>query len=503
MKAFFTLFTCMIFFGSHCWSNDFHSDVPEGRSTIFLQVTAVIEGAYTPDEEYFMHTLLWENGLLPNSQPYDPELPYFGNNNPVWYYTGSESVNVFPYPGFVVDWVLVELRDAPSAAMAHAGTVVARKAGLLLKSGMIIDVGSLPMIISVDYQHELYVVVYHRNHLSMMSSGPIIPLGGQYYSWDFTTGAGQAYGSGQKHLGSGVYGMYAGDADGNGQVQIQDKNNVWEQQSGQQGYLASDFNMDGQVQNQDKNNKWQPNVGIASQVPVTAVADGQPCPGLEVFTDPRDGNVYNTVYIGGKCWMKQNLKYLPAVYPPYNASFDLPLYYVYDYFENNVAEAKATADYQNYGVLYNWPAAVAACPAGWSLPDNNQWSQLTNHLINNYPDIVAENVANALKSCRQVNSPFGGNCATSIHPRWDYDPLEFGSDIFNFWALPAGYASYTPPVNFRNKGNHVYFWTSTEVLPEKAMYRWMSSSSGSVNGSGQTFGTDKDFGYSVRCLKSR
>ena len=88
-------------------------------------------------------------------------------------------------------------------------------------------------------------------------------------SWDFTTGSGQYYGgaTGAQELETDVWGMIAGDADGDGQVQNTDKNVEWRSQVGQSGYKEADFNLNGQVQNDDKNLVWRYNVGRGSQVP--------------------------------------------------------------------------------------------------------------------------------------------------------------------------------------------------------------------------------------------
>ena len=64
-----------------------------------------------------------------------------------------------------------------------------------------------------------------------------------------------------------IYGLYAGDATANGQVQNDDKNEDWKTQTGTSGYKSADFNLNAQVQNDDKNEFWKNNVGKGTQVP--------------------------------------------------------------------------------------------------------------------------------------------------------------------------------------------------------------------------------------------
>ena len=99
-----------------------------------------------------------------------------------------------------------------------------------------------------------------------------------------------------------------------------------------------------------------------------------------VFTDARDGQEYTYVVIGNQIWMAENLKYLPSVSSPETGSYTEPYYYVYDYFGNNVSQAKNTYNYKTYGVLYNWTAATDACPAGSHLPTANEWKTLEMYL---------------------------------------------------------------------------------------------------------------------------
>jgi len=90
---------------------------------------------------------------------------------------------------------------------------------------------------------------------------------GTTYSYNFSTAAGQAYLNGQKMLAAGVYGMYSGDGNGDGQVANSDKLDVWTIQSGSAGYKEGDFNLSGQVNNTDKVEFWKPNSGTGSQIP--------------------------------------------------------------------------------------------------------------------------------------------------------------------------------------------------------------------------------------------
>ena len=232
----------------------------------WLSIKVFLEGPANPTAPS-MNTSLNTSGYLPLSQPY---------NQPPWNYAGSEQFSLVP--AGVVDWVLVELRDAPGPAQATAATLVSGwpKAFLLKADGTITqtDGVTLPNLSGLDVQNSLYVVIRHRNHLAVMSSGGLTYAGGGY-SWDFTQSLTKAfarmdksaYMNGHKLLGNGLFGMFGGDGDANGQIQTQDKNNIWNPQSGLSGYRMGDFDLNGQVQTQDKNNIWNPNSGIGSSVP--------------------------------------------------------------------------------------------------------------------------------------------------------------------------------------------------------------------------------------------
>jgi hypothetical protein len=88
------------------------------------------------------------------------------------------------------------------------------------------------------------------------------------YKYDFTTDSSQVYGgtAGYKLLAPGKWGMPAGDATPDGEINLYDKLK-WRTEAGIKEYKASDFNMDGQVDNNDKNEFWIPNISVSCQVP--------------------------------------------------------------------------------------------------------------------------------------------------------------------------------------------------------------------------------------------
>lgn len=220
---------------------------------IRLDVFAMLEGPFVGPN---MAITLKSLNLIPLNQPY---------NTAPWNYAGSESVASIP--ANVVDWVLLEIRDAATAAGATPGTMLGRKAAFILNTGKIVDLdGSSIPTFSGTVTNNLYVVVWHRNHINMMSATALVKSGG-IYPYDFTNAQNKAYLNGQKNIGGAKFGMYAGNGDANTTVNNLDKTNVWAIQAGTSGYKQGDFNMNGTVSNPDKNDKWYWNVGVSSTVP--------------------------------------------------------------------------------------------------------------------------------------------------------------------------------------------------------------------------------------------
>lgn len=221
-----------------------------------LDLTVLPEGPFNGTN---LNTILNSSGLLPLSQPY---------NTAPWNYNGTESVGSIPNAN-IVDWVLVEVRDAPDAASATSATRISQQAAFLLNDGSVVGLdGSSNLHFTSSITNQLFVVLNHRNHLGVISAIGLSQIGG-VYSYNFTTGAGQAYGgsSAQNEIAAGIWGMIGGDADANGIIGTGDMTAEWQMEAGEAGLYLSDLNLDGQVNNIDKDSNWLPNLGKSCQVP--------------------------------------------------------------------------------------------------------------------------------------------------------------------------------------------------------------------------------------------
>ncbi len=221
---------------------------------IDLDVLVYLEGPYNSSN---MNTLLKYGGEIPLSQPY--------NISP-WLYAGTE--NVVNIPDNVVDWVLIDIRDATSAAAADPSTSVEMQAAFLLNNGSVVGLdGSSVLQFSATISIDPYIVVWHRNHLGVLSANSPVESGG-IYTYDFSTDLSQAYGGGlgYKLIDTGVYGMAAGDANADGTIDATDKA-LWAGQAGTKGYKSTDFDLDTQVNNKDKNDLMIENQDLSSQIP--------------------------------------------------------------------------------------------------------------------------------------------------------------------------------------------------------------------------------------------
>jgi uncharacterized protein (TIGR02145 family) len=196
-----------------------------------------------------------------------------------------------------------------------------------------------------------------------------------------------------------------------------------------------------------------------------------------------DGNLYKTTQIGEQCWMAENLKV--TKWP----SGIITNRMCYDGLDLNC---------ELYGGLYTWWVATGGgaqglCPDGWHVPGHTEWHQLSAYISGG-----SSTGGNQLKSCRQVDSPLGGDCNTSEHPRWDSHETHYGTDDYGFSALPGG-TREIPNSIYEHIGVYAIWWTSNTytMFPENAFTWGVSYASSALSNS---FGY-KDHAYSLRCVK--
>ncbi len=218
-----------------------------------------------------------------------------------------------------------------------------------------------------------------------------------------------------------------------------------------------------------------------------------------------DSNIYKTVAIGKQVWMAENLRttsYSDSTAIGFpdgdNELWATSTEGAYAWYNNE----ELNKDF--YGAVYNWYAVVDArniCPTGWRIPNNTDWELLESYLkkeysISNHRDSI-NGLGNKLKSCRQVASPLGDGCNTTVDPRWRLHSIHYGTDDFGFSALPEG-SRNTSGGYISNPGSYGHWWSSTSSSPEEAIVRYITYDHGALF---RTAASKKN-GYSVRCIKN-
>jgi len=167
------------------------------------------------------------------------------------------------------------------------------------------------------------------------------------------------------------------------------------------------------------------------------------------FADLRDRKVYPIVSIKGQVWMAANLSYA------------LPGSRCYDDVQENCLR---------YGRLYDWKDAQLACPDGWHLPHDTEWTRLE--------DIVGGRA----KAGRSLKA----------NGLWSFGGA--GLDTWGFSVLPGGYCIETGECVFL--GDDADFWTSTPKDELGAWHRGFGY--GGIDSDRDVY--YKSSSFSVRCV---
>lgn len=127
---------------------------------VAVSVKAWLDGAYREDDLRMVDSLRVRN-LLPLVEPYTAM--GFPVQDPM-----PASAGVLDVTGddAIVDWILVELRDADQPS-----TVLATKAALLQRDGDVVDVDGTSPVNFCGTGEAAHVALRHRNHLAVMTAG--------------------------------------------------------------------------------------------------------------------------------------------------------------------------------------------------------------------------------------------------------------------------------------------------------------------------------------------
>lgn len=228
------------------------SSISEGlfvlRPRLTVQLKAMLGGPYD-ETTGMMHDSLRVQGILPLTEPYTG-LGYVHSGGGGGESTTNGVLSVTG-PNAIVDWVLVELRDANNPAV-----VVASRSALLQRDGDIVGVNGTSLVQFTQPVKDYYLAVRHRNHLGVMTDDPVrVSIATR--SYDFTDGSTPVYGTEATKLVDDVQVLWAGNCLNDATLRYTGQGNDRDPilvaiggtvpTSTTAGYLPTDVNMDGHV----------------------------------------------------------------------------------------------------------------------------------------------------------------------------------------------------------------------------------------------------------------
>ena len=213
-----------------------------------------------------------------------------------------------------------------------------------------------------------------------------------------------------------------------------------------------------------KDNPSPPSDGRGDQSSPSGGGDNQSSPSGGDNQSSSSGGVGNTcsadfrtVVIGTQTWMAENLNC--------------------DVVGNFGSHVKCynddPANCTKYGRLYEWGDAMKACPSGWHLPSDAEWTTLKNYAGSS----TAGTKLKATSGWNDVNGVSGN-----------------GRDEYGVSALPGGYYGTG---RFYDVGTVGRWWSATQTSYDMAYYWNM----GYLGGMGGSQNSNTSYLYSVRCVQ--
>jgi len=213
-----------------------------------LALRTVLEGPFDPNTG-----LMWDSlrvkGLLPLTEPYTAAgyMHVLGGGGE----TTSPAVLGISGPNAIVDWVVVELRDATDPS-----TIVATRSALLQRDGDLVGMnGTSPVQFSVAVK-DYHIAVRHRNHLGIMTA-QALRVSVALKSYDLSNGSVARYGVEPTTAIGAVDAQWSGNSVGDDLLKytgiVNDRDPILARIGGSvatntaTGYFQEDINMDGKA----------------------------------------------------------------------------------------------------------------------------------------------------------------------------------------------------------------------------------------------------------------
>ena len=181
------------------------------------------------------------------------------------------------------------------------------------------------------------------------------------------------------------------------------------------------------------------------------------------FTDPRDGQVYRVIKVEGREWFAQNVNY------------------------NVEGHSWCYEDKDSYcarsGRLYDLEGARKACPEGWHLPRDREWSDMLKGLTGCYDGV---------DKC--------GNFATKMKATTGWQGGG-GTDEYGFTIFSSGYRKLLgkSTVRYEDMGEYAGFWSAQNGRNE-TIWLWAMGRMSDQMVRQLVPATARNNGYSVRCI---
>jgi len=235
-------------------------------------------GAAYDQNSGLMRDDLRDLALIPLEEPFSMlGFPQFGNGG---YETTWQQVMNTTNNNAIVDWVMVELRDAQNES-----NILETQCALLQRDGDVVNTdGYGPVIFNVP-SDQYFISIRHRDHLAVMTDAPLV-LSTLPRPVDFTSGSTNTYGTDAQMYSNGEWMLWPGNVQNDGVLRFAGENNdrdaILEKlgsissSATLNGYHEEDINMDGVVSYDGPNNDREALQSIIGNIPTRVLLEQLP-----------------------------------------------------------------------------------------------------------------------------------------------------------------------------------------------------------------------------------